>query len=81
MLELFYRERERGSARVLAFIEEHAIADRVLTRDVAQADAREGWYRLSGSTTPALWDGERWYEGAEAVLARLVAFLNVGRAD
>jgi hypothetical protein len=81
VLELFYEEGGSGSARVLAFIEENGIAEFVRARDVAIEDARGDWERLRGSAVPALWDGERLYEGAEAVLARMMAFLDVGRAD
>ena len=81
MLAIFYQEGDGGSARVLTFIEEHGIQDLVVARDIAFADARAAFDRLRGSSTPALWDGERMHQGAEAVLARLMAFLNVGRAD
>jgi hypothetical protein len=65
---------------VLAFIEDHAIQEFVRLRDVAREQARGDLERLGGTAIPALWDGERLHEGAEAAIARLLAFLNVGRA-
>ncbi|HYX91679.1 MAG TPA: hypothetical protein VE782_08955 [Myxococcaceae bacterium] len=73
-------ESERGSAKVLAFIADHAIQEFVRLRDVARDQARGDLERLGGTAIPALWDGERLYEGAEAAIARLMAFLNIGRS-
>jgi hypothetical protein len=66
---------------VLAFIEDNGIEEFVRLRDVALEDARADLQRRRGAGVPALWDGHQLYEGAEAVLARLIAFLNIGRAD
>jgi hypothetical protein len=53
----------------------------VRLRDVALEDARADLRRRGATAVPALWDGERLHQGAEAVIARLEAFSNVGRAD
>lgn len=81
MFDLFYEEGDPASAKVRAFIEDHQMGDFVRLRDVALDEVRLEWERRGGRGAPALWDGQRWYEGAESALARMRAFLDVGRAD
>jgi hypothetical protein len=66
---------------VLAFLQDQAMEEFIRLRDVALEEARVDLQRRRGIAVPALWDGERLHQGAEAVIARLEAFLNVGRAD
>ncbi len=79
VLELFLREGEPSSARVREYVEDYALEDRVLARDVSQPAVRAEWLAFGGACVPALWDGVHLHEGAEAVLARLQAVVNLGR--
>jgi hypothetical protein len=81
LLELYYQASERGSRKVLAFIEDHAMEEFVRLRDVEREEVRGEFQRRGGDVVPALWDSQRLHLGAEAVIARLIAFLNIGRSD
>jgi hypothetical protein len=64
---------------VRRYVTDHALEDRVRFRNLAFAEVEADFARLGGSTCPALWDGARLHQGAEAVLARLQAVVNLGR--
>ena len=57
---------------------DHALEDRVRFRNVAFPRRETDW-RDGGHGTPALWDGVQLHQGAEAVVARLQAVVNLGR--
>ncbi|WP_043710070.1 hypothetical protein [Corallococcus macrosporus] len=80
-LELFHRIVDAPSARARRYIVDFALEDRVRFRNVAFDEAEADWRRLGGHTTPALWDGTRLHQGAQAVMARLQAVVNLGRDD
>ncbi|ATB50953.1 hypothetical protein [Corallococcus macrosporus] len=80
-LELFHRIVDAPSAQVRCYIVDFALEDRVRFRNVAFDEAEADWRRLGGHTTPALWDGTRLHQGAQAVMARLQAVVNLGRDD
>lgn len=79
VLELFHRIAEPPSAVVRCYVEDYALEDRVRWRDVAFPEEAADWRRHGGHSTPALWDGVHLHQGAEAVLARLQAVVNLGR--
>ncbi len=79
LLELFHRIADPPSARVRTYVVDHALEDRVRMRNVAFPEAEADWRQHGGHSTPALWDGERLHQGAEAVVARLQAVVNLGR--
>jgi len=79
--ELFHRIADRPSAAARLYVVDHALEDRVVFRNVAFAEAERDWRRRGGHTTPALWDGARLHQGAQAVVARLQAIVNLGRDD
>ena len=79
VLELFHRLAEPSSALARRYVVDYALEDRVRFRNVAFAEAEAAWKQLGGHSTPALWDGEHLHQGAEAVLARLQAVVNLGR--
>jgi hypothetical protein len=81
VLELFHRIADPPSARVRRYIVDYALEDRVRLRNVDLEEAEAAWREWGGHTTPALWDGARLHQGAEAVLARLQAVVNLGRDD
>jgi hypothetical protein len=79
VLELFHRIAESSSAAARRYVVDYALEDRVRLRNVAFPEAEAAWRELGGHSTPALWDGEHLHQGAEAVLARLQAVVNLGR--
>lgn len=79
VLELFHRLAEPASAVARRYVVDYALEDRVRFRNVAFPEAEAAWKALGGHSTPALWDGEHLHQGAEAVLARLQAVVNLGR--
>jgi hypothetical protein len=78
-LELFHRIADRPSAVARRYLVDHGLEDRVRLRNVAFAEAEADWRERGGQTTPALWDGVHLHQGAEAVVARLQAVVNLGR--
>ncbi len=78
-LELFHRIAEPTSALARRYVVDYALEDRVRFRNIAYEEAEAAWKQLGGHSTPALWDGEHLHQGAEAVLARLQAVVNLGR--
>ncbi|MFB1483156.1 hypothetical protein [Corallococcus sp. RDP092CA] len=79
VLELFHRIAEPPSAAARRFVTDHALEDRVRFRNLTYEEVEKDWRERGGHTSPALWDGARLYQGAEAVVARLMAVVNLGR--
>jgi len=79
-LELFHRLDEPRSARVRRWVAEHGLHERVRFRNVSYPEAAADFAAHGGQETPALWDGERLFTGADLVIARLEAELDLGRA-
>ena len=79
-LELFHRLEEPGSARVRRWVVDHELLEAVRFRNVVYPQASADFAAHGGGDTPALWDGERLFTGADLVLARLGALLDVGRS-
>ena len=55
--------------------------DRVRFRNVLYPEARADFEAHGGTVTPALWSEGHLFSGAELVIARLEALLDLGRAD
>ena len=79
VLELFHRIADPPSAVARRYMVDYALEDRVRFRNVAFPEAEADWRERGGHSTPALWDGVHLHQGAEAVLARLQAVVNLGR--
>jgi hypothetical protein len=79
-LELFHRLDEPGSARIRRWVTDHGLVDTVRFRNVVYPEAAADFASRGGSDTPALWDGERLFTGAELIIARLQAALDLGRS-
>lgn len=79
VLELFHRIADPPSAVARRYVVDYALEDRVHLRNVAFPEEEARWRELGGHTTPALWDGGHLHQGAEAVVARLQAVVNLGR--
>jgi len=79
-LELFHRLEEPRSARVRRWVVDHGLLDEVRFRNVIYPEAAADFAGRGGNDTPALWDGERLFVGAELIIARLQAVLDLGRS-
>lgn len=78
-LELFHAIADPPSAEARRFVVDHALEDRVRFRNVAYPEVEADLRARGGHTTPALWDGTTLHQGAQAVVARLQAVVNLGR--
>jgi hypothetical protein len=80
--ELFNAIANTGSAKARLFIAEHGYLDDVRFRNVYYPEVVADLIARGGSLDrlPALWDGETLVEGAEAIIARLQAYSDVGRS-
>ena len=81
-LELFHAIADSGSARVRKWIDEHDMLPVMRYRNVVYPEVLADLVARGGSeqSVPALWDGEKLFTGADAVIARLQAHGDVGRA-
>lgn len=73
--QLFHEIVGEDHARVRREIVRRGLKTRIDFRNVVFESHRARLADLGGSRTPALWDGERLYEGAEAVLRALRAMM------
>jgi hypothetical protein len=71
MLELFHRIADPGSAQVRKLLSDRDLLRQVRLRNLHYAEVEADFAARGGQVAPALWDGERLYEGVEPVLARL----------
>ncbi len=80
-LEVFHAIADPGSARVRRYVTEHDLLSTLRYRNVVYPEVLADLTARGGTaeSTPALWDGERLFVGADAVIARLVAHGDVGR--
>ncbi len=69
MWELFHAISDPQSATVRRFVVDHGLELRF--RNVTYDEVRADLTARGGGTTPALWDGERLFTGADEVIARL----------
>ena len=73
--ELFHAVDDGGeSARARQFVVDHGLIERVRFRNVFYPEVQADLKARGGSRTPALWDGTRLIEGADAVIAFLLTF-------
>jgi hypothetical protein len=80
VFELFHEIAHAPSAKARRYVVDHYLEDAVRFRNLAYPEARADFEARGGQTLPALWDGERLHQGAEAVVARLGVLTNIGRA-
>ena len=80
-LELFHAIADSGSARVRKWVTDHDALEALRFRNVIYPEVLADLVARGGSeqSTPALWDGERLFTGADAVIARIQAHGDVGR--
>ncbi len=78
--ELFHRIADPGSARARRFAVDYGLESRIRFRNLHYEEVEADFRARGGETTPALWDGERLTQGAEAVLSRLQQLTDLGRA-
>lgn len=80
MFELFHAISDPGSAKVRRYVVEHSLEAEVRFRNVTYEEVQRDLTARGGTQAPALWDGERLVLGADAIIARLAAHADVGRA-
>ena len=80
MFELFHAIADPGSARVRKYVVDHELTEDVRFRNVTYEEVQRDLTAHGGTNAPALWDGEKLFTGADAIIARLVAHSDVGRA-
>lgn len=80
LLELFHRIADPSSAKVRRYVTDYALEDRVRFRNLTYAEVEADFVARGGSLAPAIWDGERLTEGAEACVARLQRLVDIGRS-
>lgn len=79
--ELFHAVADPSSARVRRYVVEHELEEAVRFRNVTYPEVQADLTARGGAGTPALWDGGRLFVGADAAIARLAAWRDVGRAE
>ncbi|GMU61898.1 MAG: hypothetical protein AMXMBFR34_36610 [Myxococcaceae bacterium] len=79
--ELFHAIADEGSARVRRYVTEHELLPVLRLRNVTYPEVLADLLARGGKDVPALWDGARLFLGADAIIARLSAHRDVGRAD
>lgn len=80
MFELFHAIADPASGKVRSYVVEHELTEVVRFRNVTYEEVQRDLQARGGAQAPALWDGERLVQGAEAIIARLAAHADVGRA-
>ncbi len=78
--ELFHQISDPESARLRRYISEHDLLEHVRFRNLVYPEVQRDFAAHGGQALPALWDGELLFQGAEAAMARLEAFMDVGRS-
>jgi hypothetical protein len=78
--ELFHAIAEPASARVRIYVTERGLLPVLRLRNVTYPEVMADLTARGGKNTPALWDGQRLFEGAEAIIARLEAYRDIGRS-
>jgi hypothetical protein len=81
MIELFHAIADAGSAAARRRVVERGLEGRVRLRNVFYPEVAADLEAHGGSNTPALWDGARLIEGAEAVLAALERIYSTLHSD
>ena len=80
MFELFHAISDASSARVRKYVVDHELTEVIRFRNVTYEEVKKDLAARGGTKAPALWDGEKLIEGADAIIARLVAHSDVGRS-
>ncbi|MCA2980164.1 MAG: hypothetical protein INH41_05450 [Myxococcaceae bacterium] len=78
--ELFHAIADPSSARVRRWVVDHDYGEHVRFRNVSYPEVQADLSARGGAEVPALWDGRGLVAGADAVIARLRAHADVGRA-
>ena len=79
-LELFHRIAHPPSARVRRYIRDQGLEELVRMRNLEFDEPLRDYESHGGTGLPALWDGERLYEGAELVISKLSSLVDIGRS-
>jgi hypothetical protein len=72
-IELFHATNDEGSAEARKLVVDRDLVGKIRFRNVFYPEVRADLGARGGTTTPAIWDGEKLIEGRAAVLAFLTA--------
>jgi hypothetical protein len=78
-LELFHAIGDDSSAKVRRFVVDRELGAYLRFRNVTYDEVKADLIAHGGFATPALWDGATLVTGADAIIARLLAYSDVGR--
>ena len=78
-LELFHAIGDESSARVRRWVADHELLEQVRFRNVVYPEVMADLTARGGHGAPALWNGITLVSGADAVIAALSAWSDVGR--
>lgn len=78
--ELFHAIADASSAKVRKYIVDHELEGSVRFRNTSYPEVQADLTARGGTNAPALWDGSTLLSGADAIIARLAAHADVGRA-
>jgi hypothetical protein len=79
--ELFHAVADPSSAKVRRFVVDRGLEPVVRFRNVTYPEVQADLDARGGGGAPALWDGQQLTRGADAIIARLLAHSDVGRAE
>jgi hypothetical protein len=73
VIELFHATNDEGSAEARKLVVDHGLVGQIRFRNIFYPEVRADLDARGGTSTPAIWDGEKLIQGRDAVLAFLGA--------
>ncbi len=73
MIELFHATNDAHSAEARKLVVDRGLVDKIRFRNIFYPEVQADLDARGGTSTPAIWDGEKLIEGRAAVVAFLLA--------
>jgi hypothetical protein len=73
VIELFHATNDEGSAEARKLVVDRNLVGQIRFRNIFYPEVRADLDARGGTTTPAIWDGEKLIQGRDAVIAFLGA--------
>lgn len=77
--EIFHVIADASSAAARRFVSDHELGAFVRLRNITYPEVKADFDARAGQALPALWDGKTFTYGTDAIIAKLKAFMDVGR--